>query len=59
MIRTIVWGLIVAAIGLWIWLGNLEIIRQIRFGRDWPVIIIIIGLLTIAEGISYYIRRKR
>ncbi len=59
MIRTIIWGLVVAAIGVWIWLGNLEIIRQIRFSRDWPLIIVIIGLLTVAEGISHYIRRRK
>jgi hypothetical protein len=59
MIRTIIWGLIVVTIGVWIWLGNLEIIRQIRFNRDWPLIIVIIGLLTVAEGISHYIRRRK
>jgi len=59
MVRTIIWGLIVAAIGVWGWLGNLQVVRQIRFGRDWPLIIVIIGLLTIGEGISRYIRRKR
>ena len=59
MIRTIIWGLVVAVIGVWIWLGNLEIIRQIRFSRDWPLIIVIIGLLTVAEGISHYIRRHK
>jgi hypothetical protein len=59
MIRTIIWGLIVAGIGLWIWLGNLGIIRPIRFSRDWPLIIIIIGLLTIGEGISRYLRSRK
>jgi hypothetical protein len=51
MVRTIVWGLIVIAIGAWIWLANLGVITSgIIFRRDWPVIIIIAGLLTVGEG---------
>jgi len=59
VLRTIIWGLVVAAVGVWIWLGNLGVVRQIWFRRDWPLIIVIVGLLTIAEGIAHYIRRKR
>lgn len=60
MIRTIIWGLIVIAIGAWIWLANLGVITSgIVFSRDWPVIIIIVGLLTVAEGVSWAFRRGR
>ncbi len=60
MIRTIIWGLVIIAIGMWIWLAKLgKIASGIVFSRDWPVIIIIIGLLTVGEGISWAIRRGR
>jgi hypothetical protein len=60
MVRTIVWGVIVIAIGAWIWLANLGVITSgIIFRRDWPVIIIIVGLLTVGEGVSWVIRRGR
>ncbi len=60
MIRGIVWGLVVIAIGLWIWLANLGVLTSgIVFRRDWPVIIIIIGLLSVAEALSWYIRRRK
>ncbi|HTW91160.1 MAG TPA: hypothetical protein VMH22_05570 [bacterium] len=60
MIRTIIWGLIIMAIGFWIWLAKLgKITSGIVFSRDWPVIIIIIGLLTVGEGVSWIIRRGR
>ncbi len=60
MVRTIIWGLVTIAIGTWIWLANLGVITSgIIFRRDWPVIIIIIGLLTVGEGISWAIRRRR
>ena len=60
MIRTIIWGLIVIAIGMWIWLANLGVIASgIVFHRDWPVIIVIVGLLTVGEGISWAFRRGR
>ena len=60
VIRTIIWGLVVIAIGMWIWLANLGVITSgIVFRRDWPVIIIIVGLLTVGEGISWLFRRGR
>jgi hypothetical protein len=56
--RTIIWGLVIIAIGMWIWLAKLGIITSgIVFSRDWPVIIIIVGLLTVGEGISWATRR--
>lgn len=60
MIRTIIWGLVIAGIGLWVWLANLGVLPSgVVFKRDWPVIIIVIGLLTVGEGISWLIRRGR
>lgn len=60
MVRTIIWGIIVIAVGIWIWLANLGILTSgITFSRDWPVIIVIVGLLTVGEGISWAIRHRR
>jgi len=60
VIRSIIWGLVIIAIGLWIWLANLGVLTSgIVFRRDWPVIIIVVGLLTVAEGVSWILRRRR
>jgi hypothetical protein len=45
---------------MWIWLAKLGVITSgIVFSRDWPVIIVIVGLLTVGEGISWIFRRGR
>ena len=57
MVRRIIWGLIIILIGLWLWFAKLGIIkRSISFGRDWPIIIIIIGIMMLIEGLVW---RKR
>ena len=51
MIRKIIWGVILLLFGLWIWLANLGVIKHsFSFNRDWPIIIIIIGIMTLVEG---------
>jgi len=58
--RGIVWGVIIIAVGLWIWLANLGVLTSgIVFSRDWPLIIVVVGLMTVAEGVSWFIRRRR
>lgn len=60
MIRTILWGAIIIAIGLWVWLANLGVMPSgIVFSRDWPIIIVIVGLMSVAEGIARFGRRRR
>ncbi len=60
MVRTIIWGLVIIGVGLWIWLANLGVLPTgIVFSRDWPVIIIVVGLLAVGEGISWIVRRGR
>jgi hypothetical protein len=60
MVRSILWGIIIIAIGLWIWLANLGVMPSgIVFSRDWPVIIVIFGIMTVAEGIRWLARRRR
>lgn len=58
MLSRIIKGVIVILVGLWIWLANFGYL-SFSFSRDWPVLIIIIGILIIVEGIAKYIRRHR
>lgn len=61
MIRSISWGVIVMAVGAWVWLAkqNPELIRGPVFRRDWPLIIVVIGVMTVVEGIAWSVRRRR
>lgn len=60
MVRSILWGLIIIAIGLWVWLANLGVMPSgIVFSRDWPIIIVIVGLMAVAEGIARWVRRRK
>jgi hypothetical protein len=43
-------GIILVAIGLLIWLNNLHIIH-IYWKRDWPIILIALGLIEIIKHI--------
>jgi len=61
VIRSISWGVIIMAIGAWVWLAkqNPELIRSPVFRRDWPLIIVVIGVMTVVEGIAWSVRRRR
>ncbi len=50
-------GLILILFGGWIWLTNLEAI-SFDWGRDWPVILIILGLYELIEGIWGHRKRR-
>lgn len=58
MVHSIVWGLVIIAVGLWIWLANLGLVTGIVFSRDWPVIVIVVGVMTVAGGIARRFRRR-
>lgn len=45
-------SLILIVIGLWIWLSNMGILN---FSRDWPFILILVGIYLLFKGES---RRK-
>jgi hypothetical protein len=57
--RSILWGLVIIAIGLWVWFSNLGLLSGIEFRRDWPLIIVVLGLMTVGEGISWLVRSRR
>ena len=54
----IIWGLVIVCIAALIWLGNLGILA-FSLARDWPIILIVIGLFMIYRGVIYPLRRKR
>jgi hypothetical protein len=54
MIKKIIWAIIIILIGLWIWLANLGVIsRGIILSRDWPLILVIIGIMTFIEALVW------
>ena len=64
MIRGIFWGLMVAWIGLWIWLGigDVVVVNDINifnFAVAWPIIFIMVGLMGLVELIQKAVRSKR
>ena len=61
MIRSISWGVIIMAIGAWVWLAkqNPELVRGPVFRRDWPLIIVVIGVMTVVEGVAWSLRRRQ
>jgi predicted membrane protein len=50
----IFWSLLLIFVGAWIWLSNLQLVN-FKFQRDWPIILILIGLYEILKGV----RRRR
>lgn len=51
-LRKFFWGLVIAGIGGLIWADNLELINlSFKFSRDWPLIIVAIGLMSIWDAL--------
>jgi hypothetical protein len=51
-LRKFFWGLLVASLGGLIWTSNLGYLNvSFRFGRDWPIIIVGIGLMSIWDAL--------
>jgi len=55
---SIFWGIIIIGVGIWIWLSNYGI-ADFRWSRDWPVILVAIGLAILLESMAWAKRRKR
>ncbi|MCD5383284.1 DUF5668 domain-containing protein [candidate division WOR-3 bacterium] len=54
--NTVFWGLIFLTVGILIWISNFGII-SLSWQRDWPVILIIIGIYKLATLIP--IRKRK
>jgi len=51
-LRKFFWGLLVVAIGLLLWAHNYGLIAMsFNFSRDWPIIIIIAGLVSVWNAV--------
>ena len=51
-LRKFFWGLLIVSIGGLIWASNLGYLSiSFRFGRDWPIIIVAIGLMSIWDAL--------
>jgi len=51
----IFWAIVFIVLGLWIWLSNLG---YLYFKRDWPILLVIIGIYMILTGVSHTMKRK-
>lgn len=50
--RKFFWGIVVVAVGGLIWASNLGYVSlSFRFSRDWPIIIVAIGLMSIWDAL--------
>jgi len=43
------WGFTLIVLGLWLWLSNMG---YLNFKRDWPIILIAIGIYEVIIGLS-------
>ncbi len=50
--RKFFWGLVIVSIGGLIWASNLGYVNlSFRFSRDWPIVIVGIGLMSIWDAL--------
>lgn len=50
------WGIVIILIGLWIWVDKLGLPEIYHFNRNWPVLIVLLGIAIIVRTVS---RRPR
>jgi len=51
-------GIILISLGLLIWLGNMDLLPYINWKRDWPWILILIGLWLVVKYFVKILSRK-
>jgi len=56
--RRLRWGVAVLLVGLWIWLSALGV-PYINFSRNWPLLIVALGVYIIVRKIRRTVRRRR
>lgn len=56
--RRLRWGIGVLVLGLWIWLSALGV-PYISFSRNWPLLIVALGVLIIVRCVRRTTRRRR
>ncbi|HBB66411.1 MAG TPA: hypothetical protein DCZ93_03740 [Elusimicrobia bacterium] len=51
-LRKFFWGIMIISVGGLIWASNLGYVGlSFRFGRDWPIIIVAIGLMSVWDAL--------
>jgi hypothetical protein len=58
MRRMIWWGVTLVIVGLWIWLSALGV-PYLEFGRNWPLLIVALGIYIIAHRVRRHRRWHR
>ncbi|MBM3322238.1 hypothetical protein FJY69_01975 [candidate division WOR-3 bacterium] len=58
MRRLLWWGGILVAVGLWIWLSALHV-PYMMFSRDWPLLVVALGVYIIVRRLRRQARRRR
>jgi hypothetical protein len=56
--RRVFWGIIVILIGLWVWAGTLGLAENYRFGRNWPLLLVLLGAYIIYRSVRRWARRR-
>ena len=56
--RLVGWGVVLVLIGLWIWLSALGVPYMV-FSRDWPLLIVAVGINIVVRRITRAARRRR
>ena len=56
--RRLRWGIAVLVLGLWIWLSALGV-PYISFSRNWPLLIVALGVLIVIRRIRRMARHRR
>ena len=56
--RRVFWGIVVILIGLWVWAGTLGLSENFRFGRNWPLLLVLLGAYIIYRSVRRWARRR-
>jgi|GEM_PF-633307 hypothetical protein len=57
--RRVFWGVIIILIGLWVWAGTLGLPENFRFGRNWPLLLVLLGAYVIYRAVRSWARSRR
>jgi type VI protein secretion system component VasK len=56
--RRVFWGIIIILVGLWIWAGTLGLPDVYRFGKNWPILLILLGGYIVYRSVKRWARRR-